>query len=843
MPLLVSRATGNFTAAATWGVAEAGAGAQLTAPTASTTTTTSYVYSSTFTGTNTKVADGVALFLSRVNTTGTFTVALSDDNGVTATRAVTVNASDLPVSTAWVFFKFGTTLTLDGGTDYRVGILGSSAGNVTVYRDATAGNWARIISTTDTAAPAAADTMLIVGELTGAGTSNSYTVTMDNTATTDFGNGTATATLPTNTSPQNFNGIQIGNKGTMTWGTSAATAYYLKLSGNLIVYDGGTYNMGTVATPCPRDSSMYLQLDCVAEGDFGVLFFNGSTANIQGQSRTSGKNVWYCKLNANAAANATSLTVDTDTGWLSGDAIAIASTTQTPSQSEAGTLNGNAGASTLSINGFGGTGGGLGFAHDGVSPVQAEIVLLTRNVRISGGSSTAVSYFYIGSTATCNFDWVEFFWVGASAAGKRAIYLETTTGTFDMQYCCIRDTRIGGISQAQNTVTGSIVVSNNASWRTNTAGSFGHAFAKANAADTVIVSNNIFMFSGNTTSHTALSVSAARCDGNIIAASTGIGVSYGSTQAPPSFSNNISHSCGSHGFSASPSNSQSPTFVSTNTTAWRCGGVGYLVASGTYATSNLDGLTLFGNTSANFQINPASCIVSISNATMAGDTTFATTVGILFSTATFCPMTVLNSTLGVASGIMTSHTRDIDIPSSFTSAQVLLTNVTLASATEVNGPGNLTAYGFIKSSKHDQTAGAFRSWFQRGRIDRDTTIFNTAAPSERLTPTSASFKLVSGSRVVAVDNGTTITINAYVRKSVAGDGAAYNGNQPRLIVKANPACGINSDTVLDTMTVGTGSWEQLTGTTAAVNADGALEFVVDCDGTAGWINIDDWTVA
>jgi hypothetical protein len=93
-----------------------------------------------------------------------------------------------------------------------------------------------------------------------------------------------------------------------------------------------------------------------------------------------------------------------------------------------------------------------------------------------------------------------------------------------------------------------------------------------------------------------------------------------------------------------------------------------------------------------------------------------------------------------------------------------------------------------------------------------------------------------------VDDGGTITINAYVRKSATGDGAAYNGNQPRLIVRANPVAGITTDTVLDTMTVGTGTWEQLTGTTAAVDADGALEFYVDCDGTAGWINVDDWTV-
>jgi hypothetical protein len=63
-----------------------------------------------------------------------------------------------------------------------------------------------------------------------------------------------------------------------------------------------------------------------------------------------------------------------------------------------------------------------------------------------------------------------------------------------------------------------------------------------------------------------------------------------------------------------------------------------------------------------------------------------------------------------------------------------------------------------------------------------------------------------------------------------------------LIVRKHPALGITADTVLDTHTAAAGTWEQLTGTTATVTADGVLEFIVDCDGTAGWVNVDDWTV-
>jgi hypothetical protein len=197
---------------------------------------------------------------------------------------------------------------------------------------------------------------------------------MDNTATTDFGTGGASGGIVNQNNPRNFNGLQIGQNGTLTWGTSAATAYYFKLSGNLTVWSGGTYNMGTTGTPCPRDSSMYLQLDSSAPAGFTFYSMLDSVVNIQGQSRTSGKNVWYCKLNTDEAVASTSLGVDTDTGWLDNDQIAIASTTRTNTQCESGTLNGNAGANTLTVDGFAGSGGGLAFAHSGTAPTQAEII-------------------------------------------------------------------------------------------------------------------------------------------------------------------------------------------------------------------------------------------------------------------------------------------------------------------------------------------------------------------------------------------------------------------------------------------------------------------------------------
>ena len=73
-------------------------------------------------------------------------------------------------------------------------------------------------------------------------------------------------------------------------------------------------------------------------------------------------------------------------------------------------------------------------------------------------------------------------------------------------------------------------------------------------------------------------------------------------------------------------------------------------------------------------------------------------------------------------------------------------------------------------------------------------------------------------------------------------GAAYNGSRVDLYAKANYNLGITSDTLLATATAASdGAWEGLTGTTATVADAGVLEFYFVCNGTTGWINIDDFT--
>jgi len=118
----------------------------------------------------------------------------------------------------------------------------------------------------------------------------------------------------------------------------------------------------------------------------------------------------------------------------------------------------------------------------------------------------------------------------------------------------------------------------------------------------------------------------------------------------------------------------------------------------------------------------------------------------------------------------------------------------------------------------------------------DATVYNTAAPSEKMTPMSASVKLPSSVKRVAVSSGSTAAITVYVRKS-----ATYNGAEPRLMMKRNDAVGVTALTVGDTMTAAVENWEQLSYTTPTPTGNGVLEFYVDCDGTVGYINVDDWS--
>ena len=200
---------------------------------------------------------------------------------------------------------------------------------------------------------------------------------------------------------------------------------------------------------------------------------------------------------------------------------------------------------------------------------------------------------------------------------------------------------------------------------------------------------------------------------------------------------------------------------------------------------NVGTLEAFGNNSANLYVSGAE--ITFIGFSGNGDRANATLYGLLLAAAV-AKLKFVDSDFGTASGIKLAHgTADLAAPAN-TPMYIDLENTKLGSGAGKEVVGLCTPESFVRSSDHGQVGGVFKSWFMRGTIEKDSTYYNTAAPSQRLTPNTHDAKLKSALKRFAMDSGTTATVKANIRKSsVAAGGADYDGNQPRLMCKATPS--------------------------------------------------------
>lgn len=811
MANLIALATGNFSAAGSWGTADTTM--VKVNGTTSTLVTTGNLETASYTP-GIITVDGVLLNISlRVaSPTGTMTVTLRNQTLGADVTAVTINNTDLPTMTTsadapggWVFFKFSASQVLLAATAYRIRITSSVANQCALYAGAS-NDWNIVMRTTTTAAPGAADRLFIQGEKTSAGATTALAITMDNNAATDFGK------------------IDVTDQGTLIYSIAGDTQ--LRTSGNLDVWSGGILNIGTVASPVPIGTAAILEFDCSSNVEFGLEFRAGSTVTIQGGSRS----VAWSYLTADAAGGATSLTINDSVGsnWKNGDSILIASTTRTASQTEVKALSADGSGTTLTI-------AAIANAHSGTSPTQAEVGNLTRNITLR---STGASSWYIrtATTASVDIDWAEIIDIGSATTSKRGMDINTTTGSFNLQYSVIRDNNtassFGAIftsTAANNAVISNCIYYNN----------IADLSVSVNVTTGVQITNNLF--AANTSTATAsvailghgLTFSNNRIfSGAATSVQSVIFTSSTAIPTAPTISGNIVHSCAGGGCQI---NGYSGTV---GISSYRNTGVG-IILSLTASAGNEQILvvtgSVFGNATTNIDVSgfTSGAQVTLSSCTVNSDASFTTANGLNISGT--------NAILNLVScsfGATTTHTTaDVVIGSSTGLKQLTMWNTTLTSATEVSGQANLGLLGFIRSSRHDTTAGAYKAWFVYGTVEYDTSVFNTASPSEKMTATSSSRKLKSALKYAPLNSGEIATVSVYIRKN-----AGYTGNQPQLVVVANPSAGINSDTVLATYSASTGSWNQISGATAAVTEDCVLAFYVDCDTGGSFINVDDWDI-
>lgn len=728
---------------------------------------------------------------------------------------VSINTSDLQTvnavtSNGWAFFKFPSSITLKAGASYTVQITGTTNGVVTAFRSATANDWARALRTTTTQALAAGDTSLVCGDYSSPGTNNTYTVTMDNTS-----------------SATSYGPMEIAGKGILAYGISASTNYYLKMGANITGYSGGIYTQGTAASPMPASSTGKLEFVCTSNVQFGFECRTGFTFKTGGNVLTTNT----ANLAADASASATALTTDVSTGWKSGDVIALAATTRTRAECESKALTGDASGTSLAIS-------ALSNAHGGSAPIVAELANLTRNVSIFSTSTVNQTYINIGVASIVDLQSTEFYNMGSATASKRGIDVGITTGSCAINNCSLHDFNVAS-SVAINcnaAANNNITVSNNVFYN------IANVMVNVTAGTTTNMTfNNLlgilsgascFAFANLSSTITNITAVGATTQGMALAQQASSGV-FGT------LNNLIAHSNTGPGISfANLTNfGNNPYGLVTNLTSWRNTTFG-ISLSNTFDFI-VDTGTLFGNATANIQYGGSCGNTWVRNMVSNAGTVLTCPVGVQVGNDTK-ETYVDNCTFGVTT---THATADVQVSATNIYPRVFFRNCIMNSATPVATPGNMIEGGQISSARHQQTAGNHKTWKKFGTTTPDTTIFNKASPSERLTPSSSVQKLFSGYKKVAVPNGQTAVINVFVRKSVAGDGSAYNGNQPRLIQKSDAATGNNSDVVLATATnSANGAFLMLTAQIAAVNDDCVVTFYVDCDGTAGWVNVDDWSV-
>lgn len=628
--------------------------------------------------------------------------------------------------------------------------------------------------------------------------------------------------------------LQAGTIGTPTaFGTGASpaasiaaygTGYVIKISGS--VSSGVANTAGIVVLACSAaGTTSYV-------GDATQAFIYSHPAVIV----------------ASSIPATTTWTIDADTGWKSGDRVAIASTSQTAAECEQFYLSADAGASSFTTVIY------PTYSHSGTSPTQAEVILLTRNVTISSTSSTSMAYIY--STALGSFDasWMETFYLGGSADtdNKRGIEFDggATAGAKTLSYCAMHD----GESRAVYVDAGSTSANLNVSYCTGwNSGSF--ALIGAVASNDYTFDNNVNMLAGGFSTGNGFqftdgltgTITNNTSVGSGTGTSSGFAISLATIGAYNigTFQNNTTHSGAGPGSLFQVNGFKG---VIDGLTIWRHNGYGIQVGAG-FNLSNLKftNLTIFGTSSS--CIYAAVDVLRIETGILCGDTTFPTTYAIFSQYGYLQRFDFTNVDMNPGTGIYASiataafYVLSISQPNLVEGVMNNCRFPTTLFAGNVTGKDCWAEESSFAFQKFNQTAGDHRTELNYGGLKTDTSIYNTASPSMRMTPSSASNKLPSASRwegvLFNINSGQALTVAASIRKSAVGDGAAYNGNQPRLIARANAAIGITSDTVLATYSAGTGSWNTISGTTPTATDDGAVEIIVDCDGTAGWINVDD----
>lgn len=844
MAILVASTSGNWTNANIW--EQISVTASNLVFTNITTLTTTLQASTAFTpGAITTTGLWLGLHARSASPSGTFSVELFNSTTSTVITSYTDNVSVLPSTpnlggARGIYFRWTSPVTLVAGNSYTIRCRTSILNQVTLWHGTAITNWSRILTISATASPDATDQLYICGRYSG-GTLLSCTVSMDNNNSTNYG------------------AVNIGPNSSLDWLTNQTTE--LRLSGevwtgaNVSLHINGTFQMGTSASR-------------IQDGFTASLFITPGSSNARriqlldgGIMRAAGATMSYTwtTLAADVATSSTICTTTDITGWKVGDEIVISPTrrpvsTVTTVQYDRRVLTSVSG-NTLGFS-------ALSFFHDGVGDLAGEIINLTRNCRIIGTTPatfrTSITHLVAGGNIT-EFDDVQIYGMGPSSGAFNFNGSLPTTQVI-IRNCAFVDGS-SGLSLTSATNFYNIIFTNNVFTTNQTTGSM-FITLTAPATSTPIVSNsevsnNCMIFGGTSSSVIGIDsfTSAIRFINNRVSGiQSTFGARFGLTtvyQVSEVISGNIVRSCG-NGMFLSLNDGIRMGFTQSDNKSIRNLNYGfYLVGT---SNTRLDNLVSIGNSISNllcgYNSGGQQYNLVLNNATIQSDSLNQTQYGIIVGLGLSPTKPIaLNMTINDCNiGTPSSHTlSDIRFNSDVDQViDLVCNNSNFGSAIEVSQPNFMSDGSRVAIQRANKVNGAHRTYYSSGLLTLDTTIYRSGSKSTRMTPTSDTLYQKFARKIIPVREFSQPTISVFIRKSSSGDGSDYNGSQPRLILKNNPAFanfGNYDDLILATSSSANGIWEQLSAVLPVIPyEDSAFEVYVDCSGTVGWINIDDWKI-
>jgi hypothetical protein len=778
--------------------------------------TTTFTSSGSFTPTSSTVVDGLAIKVAQrvLTPSGTFTVQLAVSGTAVTGTMMTCNISDLPFmqvtvigNGTWVFFKFPSAVTLAASTAYTVQVQSSVANQV--YLSTTTGtNYCRYLRTTTTGSRAAGDVSIISGDVMAAATTSISTLTQNTNDTNVYGS------------------LEVGAYGSWTWGTSASTTYNHSTNSNVTIGGLGTLNM--IATNATTIHTMKFSGSGAASCLLSML--NASIIRITGATKTA-----YAYLGADVAAAGTSITTTASTGWLAGDDIAIAPTSNVNTQSDRVTLATAASGTTVTVP-------ALTYAHGGTAPVTGEILNLTRNIQFLGTSTTNTFAVRLVSQ-DFQIQYAQFQYFGSATSLSRGFGIAclVALNTSFVNYCAFKDSYATAYMIDNSyaypydnfQMTGCVFYGpatyHMAVWPTSLSANctFTNCFSMAATSIGFYLADSFSVYNGLTVSGSG---------------GQGISITNSVPRYTPNTYTNFTYHSNANIMNVSSMYGPSGAKVTlmSNLTAWRnpSGGVLFTNCRDLIINSG----TFFGNANGQVTINAGCGNTIFDNFNIQAGVTVVGTIGIYFYSQVSSGVFVDNLTVGT----VTQHSvADLETGGSLVSG-IVFRNLVQGSTTLISGTNTLPPGSFVAIQKLNNVYGSNRVYQYQGILSQDNVIYDasvypTATSSQRMTPSLATFKTQGGSFIVPVGTGSTFTVSLKVRTSstTAGDSATYNGNLPQLVMRAAPtvSTAFNLDSVVATAVSSPGVWQTLTYTLPTASLDNtAIEFLVTCDGTTGWLN-------